>query len=190
MHPVPYKRYCFSHHDPLTLDEALATIQLMRYEKKVNKKSYWTTLWFGGTMEGGKVEEKKDPTTLLGYTLNEMSKDIVLRPWNLFLIAALGLWITTAPNVLGYSGTMGNSNHVAGALIVTFAVISMSEVGRPLRYILILFGLWLIAAPWVIGTDHEMAMWNGVISGIALILLSLPKGKVEDKRGGFDKYIV
>ena len=53
-----------------------------------------------------------------------------------------------------------------------------------------LFGLWLIAAPWILGTDNNMAMWNGVICGIILIPLSLPKGKVEDKRGSFDKYIV
>ena len=174
---------------PFAIDEVVATAQLMRYEKKVRNTSYWKTFWFGGTMEGGEIEEAKDPKILLKHTLKESGKDILLRPWNLFLVILLGFWITAAPTFLGYSGTIANSNHVAGALIVTFAVIAMSEVGRPLRYILILFGLWLIAAPWILGTDHNAAMWNGVISGLVLIPLALPKGKVEDKRGGFDKYI-
>ena len=57
-------------------------------------------------------------------------------------------------------------------------------------WVVILFGIWLIAAPWIFGTDNSTAMWNGVISGIVLIPLTLPRGKIEDKRGGIDKYLV
>ncbi|AHM62469.1 vitamin k epoxide reductase [Flammeovirgaceae bacterium 311] len=174
---------------PFTIDEVLATAQLMRHEKKVRKTSYWKSLWFGGTMEGGEIEEKKNPETLIGHTLRESSRDLVLRPWNLFIIMAVGFWVAAAPGILGYSGGIANSNHVAGALIVTFAVIAMSEVARSLRFIHILFGLWLIAAPWIMGSDNNVAMWNGVVAGIVLIALSFPKGKIEDRRGGFDKYI-
>lgn len=175
---------------PFTIDEVLATAQLMKHEKKERKTSYWTSFWFGGTMEEGKFEEKKDPSTLLENTGREVFKDILIRPWNLFTIMALGIWIMAAPEVLGFSGAIADSNHLVGAIIVTFAVIAMSEVGRTLRYINILFGLWLIAAPWILGTDNNAALWNGVIAGAILIPLCLPKGKVEDKRGGFDKYIV
>ena len=141
-------------------------------------------------MEGGEIEEKKAPHKLLGFTIKESFGELIQRPWNLYLILVLGFWVAIAPAVLGYSGTIANSNHVAGALIITFTVIAMSEVGRPIRYILILFGLWLIAAPWIFSTDHEMAKWSGVIAGVVLILLSLRRGKVQDKRGSFDKYIV
>lgn len=175
---------------PFTIDEVLATVQLMRHEKRERNTSYWTSFWFGGTMKGGKMEEKKDPSNLLELTGKEVYRDLLLRPWNLFLIMVVGMWVMAAPGVLGYSGTIADSNHLAGPIIVTFAVISMSEVARSLRFIFILFGLWLIAAPWILGTDLEMAKWSGVISGIVLILLSFPKGKIEDKRGGFDKYVV
>ncbi|RDV15828.1 dTDP-glucose 4,6-dehydratase [Pontibacter diazotrophicus] len=174
---------------PFTIDEVLATIQLMRHEKKERGTSYWKSLWFGGTMKGGDMEEKKNPETLLELTFSEAYNDLLLRPWNLFLIMLIGMWVMAAPGVLGYSGTIADSNHLAGAIIVTFAVIAMSEVARPLRYLHVLFGLWLIAAPWVLGTDNDTAMWNGVVSGIVIIALSFPKGKVEDKRGSFDKYI-
>jgi hypothetical protein len=174
---------------PFTIDEVLATLQMMKHEKKVRGTSYWKTFWFGGTMEEGELEEKKGPSTLLEKTIKEMSRDILLRPWNLCVILAVGIWIIAAPEVLGYSGTIADSNHLAGAIIVTFAVIAMSEVARSLRFINILFGLWLIAAPWVLGGSQGAAMWNGVISGVVLILLSFPKGKIEERRGSFDKYI-
>jgi len=176
---------------PFTIDEAVATIQLMRDEKSRHNTSYWTPLWFGGTMPQGRIEEKNDPATLLQHTWTEAGKDILHRPWNLFLIMALGIWVVAAPTVLGYSGQMADSNHIAGALIVTFvAVIAMSEVARPLRYVHILFGLWLIAAPWLLGTATAPAKWSGVIAGLLLIPLSIPKGKIEDRRGSFDAYLV
>ncbi|MDX5437727.1 MAG: SPW repeat protein, partial [Pontibacter sp.] len=176
---------------PFTADEVVATLQLMAYEKKERNRSYWNTLWFGGTMQGGRVEEKEDPATLLASTAKDAIGDILIKPWNLFLIIAVGIWITAAPSVLGYpTGTITDNGNIVGALVVTFAVIAMSEVLRPVRFIFILFGAWLIAAPWVLGTDNTAVMWNSIASGAALILLSFPKGKVEDKRGSFDKYIV
>ncbi|GAB3536156.1 hypothetical protein GCM10027443_26040 [Pontibacter brevis] len=174
---------------PFTIDEVLATIQVMRQEKKRRGTSYWTSFWFGATMEGGDMEETKNPETLLEHTFSEVYHDLFLRPWNQFIIMLIGMWIMAAPGVLGYSGQIANSSYLTGAIIVAFAVIAMSEVGRPLRYLQILFGLWLIAAPWVLGTDNDTAMWNSVICGIVLIPLTLPRGKVEDKRGSFDKYI-
>lgn len=175
---------------PFTIDEVLATIQLMRHEKKVRKTSYWTSFWFGGTMEGGNRDENFNPNTLLDQTFKDVYQDIILRPWNLFLILGIGAWTMASPQVLGFSGTMADTNQVAGAIIITFAVIAMSEVARSLRFLNILFGIWLIAGPWIIGADSNVALWNGVVTGVLLILLAFPKGKIVDKRGGFDKYIV
>ncbi|MCC9167568.1 SPW repeat domain-containing protein [Pontibacter harenae] len=175
---------------PFAIDEVLATIQLMRHEKKARKTSYWKTLWFGGTMKGGHIEETKNPETLLDLTLKEVTHDLFLRPWNLIIIMLVGMWVMAAPGVLGYSGTIANSNHLAGAIVVTFAIIAMSEVARPLRYLHILLGLWLVAAPFILGANQDMAMWNSLAAGIIIIPLAFRKGKVEDKRGSFDKYIV
>ncbi|WP_017730885.1 vitamin K epoxide reductase family protein [Nafulsella turpanensis] len=173
---------------PFTVDEVVATIQMIKEERKKGK-SFWELFWFGGTMEGGKMEEKEDPKLLLGNTIRAMGKDLLIRPWNLCLIAIIGIWIMSSPGLLGFKGTMADNNHVAGALIVTFAVISMSEVARIVRYIFILFGIWLIAAPFIFGTEQSMVMWATIISGVLLIPLSFPRGKVEDKRGSYDKYI-
>ncbi len=173
---------------PFTADEVLATVQMMIQEKK-RGKSVWEVLWFGGTMEGGKIEEKEEPKVLLDNTFKSMGRDLLLRPWNLVIITLIGIWVVVAPSVLGFSGTMADNNNLVGALIVMFGIISMSEVMRPARYLFILFGIWLIAAPFILGTDDNAAMWTNLISGAVLIPLAFPKGKVEDKRGSFDKYI-
>lgn len=175
---------------PFSIDEVVATWQLMKYEKKKRNRSYWNTLWLGGTIEGGSIEKTKPPRTLIPMTIKESFNDILIKPWNLLLITIIGIWVMAAPGVFGYSGTIADSNHVAGALVVTFGVIAMSEVARPVRYVHILLGLWLIAAPFIFSPPGNLAMWNGIIAGILLIPLSLPKGKVEDQRGNFDKHIV
>lgn len=96
---------------PFTVDEVLATTQLMLYEKKERNRSYWTTFWFGGTMEGGSVEEVSNPATLLEKTLREAAGDFKSLPWNLLLIIPVGAWIMAAPAVLGYGGgTITDSN--------------------------------------------------------------------------------
>jgi hypothetical protein len=173
---------------PFTADEVLATIQMMRQEKK-RGKSYWQVLWFGGTMEGGKMQEKENPEVLIDKTFASIGKDLLIRPWNLVIITVIGVWVMLAPAVLGYSGKIADSDHLVGALVVMSGIISMSEVLRSVRFINILFGLWLIAATWVLGTNNDAAMWNGVISGALLLALSFRKGKIQDKRGSFDKHI-
>ncbi|HEX6981414.1 MAG TPA: vitamin K epoxide reductase family protein [Balneolaceae bacterium] len=174
---------------PFAIDEVLATVQMMMYEKKEKSRSYRTTFWFGGTMEGGTIKPKKDPSILIKHTFKSMYRDLLDVPWNLFVIMGIGVWIMTAPAVLGYNGTIADSNHFTGAIIVSFAVISMSGVARTLRFIHILFGLWLAIAPWIFGAPSA-AVWNGMIAGVLLILLAFPKGEVKGSRGGFDKHMV
>jgi hypothetical protein len=54
-------------------------------------------------------------------------------PWNLLLCTALGIWLMAAPAVLGARGAAANSDHLAGALVVTWAVIAYGEIVRPVR---------------------------------------------------------
>jgi hypothetical protein len=166
----------------------LATVQLIRYERKQGKP-FWTIFWFGGTMPGGQLKDKKNPETLLGHTLKESMSDLITRPWNLALIMAIGIWIMASPGIFGYQNMMADNHHLTGPIIVTFAVIVMSEVGRPARFIHILFAIWLIASPFILGSESQTATWNSVIVGAVLIPLTLPRGKVTDSHGDFDKYI-
>jgi hypothetical protein len=94
------------------------------------------------------------------------------------------------PLCFGTQGKAADSDHLVGALIVTFAVIAMGEVTRAARFINILFGGWLILAPWLLTGAGASARWNGVIAGVILIVLSLPRGTVRERYGSWNRYIV
>lgn len=46
-------------------------------------------------------------------------------------------------SIFGSTGRAAHRDHLAGALIVSFAVMALSDVGRALRGINVSFGVWL-----------------------------------------------
>ena len=86
---------------------------------------------------------------------------------------------------------MANSDHLLGALVLTTAVIAWAEVARPLRFLNILFGLWLITAPWFLDGGTVAGSLVGILAGIALIALSLARGKrSKEHYGSWDRFII
>ena len=73
---------------------------------------------------------------------------------------------------------------------ITISIIAMAEVGRPLRFINVPFGIWLIAAPWLLTGASTLAAVNGVLAGLLLIGLSLPRGtRSAEHYGGWDRFV-
>ena len=175
---------------PFTFDEVLATIQLL-IRKKKEGKSFWKVFWLGDTWEGeGSEEPPQRGVDIFTVTFKTIWQDLFTKPWNLFLSTLVGLWLMFAPAVFGFGKSLADSNHFVGALIMTFAIISMSEVVRTGRFVNILLAVWIIVSMFIYQTPGDIAMWSQIISGVVLILLSLPRGKVEDQRGSYDQYIV
>ena len=174
---------------PLTLDEVVAMAQFLGQSRREGK-SLWRTFWLGGNLADG-AEDQRAPGfgAAPADMLRAMSWGVTL-PWNLLLSVALGLWLMLAPAVFGTQGAAANSDRVMGALVVTIAMIALAEVGRPVRFINILFGAWIIFAPWLLSGASTVAGWNDVIVGVALILLSLPRGVVREHYGSWNRYIV
>ena len=86
---------------------------------------------------------------------------------------------------------LAGSDHLVGALVLTTAVIAWAEVARPLRFLNLGFGLWLILAPWLLGGGTLAGSLVGVSSGLALLALSLPRGKRSSEHyGTWDRYII
>ena len=52
----------------------------------------------------------------------------------LFTLTA-GIWLTAAPQVVGYRDPAQSAHHILGPLIATIACISWSEAVRPLRWV-------------------------------------------------------
>ena len=119
----------------------------------------------------GRADGRHDPSGALGVTL----------PWALLASCAVGLWFMFTRLSFGTSGQMANSDHLFGALVVTFAIIAFAEVARPLHFINMAFGLWLIAATWLLtGNFTPFADWAGRAGGILLIALSIPRGRIAN----------
>ncbi len=85
---------------------------------------------------------------------------------------------------------MADSDHLVGALTITVAIIATAEVARPLRFLNALFGASLVAAPWILSGATSAAAWASVALGLALVALSLPRGRrSEEHYAGWDRYV-
>ena len=110
-------------------------------------------------------------------------------PWNLALAALIGLSLLFTRIMLGVDGSLANAHHVIGSLVLTVVSIAAAEVARPVRYLNMLFGAALMAAPFIFGA----AIVTTVISmalGVALIVLSIRRGRIRERYGNWDRLII
>lgn len=172
---------------PATLDEVVAMIQFLVQARREGKP-FWRTFWMGGVIEGG---ERDDKLTRFDWSRPQtMLQPWLTSNWHLLIAAGVGIWLIFAPAVFGTSGRAADSDHLVGALAVTFAVIAMAEVGRTLRFVNVALGAWITLAPWLLTGSVASAKWNDVIAGVALIALSFPRGNVKERYGSWQPYIV
>ena len=174
---------------PYSLDEFVAMGQFLLYSRRQGKP-FWRTFWMGDAMDGGAEDTSKG---LLGSgreVLAEATRGVTF-PLTLWVSIAIGVWLTFTRVSFGSAGAMANSDHLIGALVVTFSIMAFAEVGRALRFINVPLGAWLIVAPWLLdGIASPFAAWNGVISGVLLIGLTIPRGAIRNSYGGWDPYVV
>jgi uncharacterized membrane protein len=169
------------------LDEVIATCQFLLQSRRAGRP-FWSTFW-----KGGEVAASAESLPLRhGSTWQELLSAAGLSsvPWNLLASAALGVWLMFAPAALQTNGAAANSDHVTGALVVTVAVIAIGEIARAARFLNLVFAVWLLAGPWLLSGGTAAAMGNDMAVGAALLLLSLPRGKVTERFGGWDRYVV
>ena len=77
-----------------------------------------------------------------------------------------------------------------GVLIVVISVCCWAEVARAGRYLNLPVSLWLLAAPFLLDGGDTAATINAIACGVAVIGLSLPRGKVLERYGTWERYIV
>ena len=174
---------------PYSLNEFVAMGEFM-LDAQRKGKPFWRTFWTGDAMDGGSTDIDKG---LIGTTREKIREATrgVTYPWTLLLSIAIGVWLTFTRLSFDSFGAMTNSDHLIGALVVTFAIMALAEVGRAVRFINIPFGAWLIAAPWLLdGIASPLATWNSVLCGVLLMGLSIPRGTVRNSYAGWDRYIV
>ncbi len=173
---------------PFAIDEVVAMGQFL-YWSKCRDKPLIRTFFKGGAVEGGK-EDDSDALTSPSALWADTRRGITL-PWTLAASVALGLLLMFTRPLIGTEGTMANSDHVVGALVITVAIIATAEVARALRFVNILFGGWLLAAPFLLDGGSSTATVVSIVFGVALIGLSLPRGRRSDEHyAGWDRYVI
>lgn len=173
---------------PLSLDEVVAMMQLI-VRKKREGLSAWRVFWLGANLpdevpgfEPTRSETWRPRGMLWGFTST----------WSLWLAAAIGVWLMCAPAVfgIGIQEPAADSDHLVGALIIVVAVIALAEVARPARFLNVPLGVWLLVAPWFLDGATPASRASSAVMGAAIVLLSLPLGKLRDHYGSFDELML
>lgn len=174
------------------LDEVVAMGQFLAGARREGKP-LWRAFWVGGTLESYRhaaATPAGEPQRGSLAARLVAAMDLERVPWNLLLSAAVGVWLMSAPAVLRTTATAAASDQVVGALVVTWSVIAFGEVARPARFLNLLMGLWLVAAPWLLSGATGASRWNDLAAGALLIALSFRRGRIEQRFGSWNRYLV
>lgn len=173
---------------PFTVDEVIVTGQFLAAARREGRP-LWRTFWVGGTMRGGEADTR---TPRYGAPIRAMfapSTWGVTVPWTLAASALLGVWVMSLPAVLRSVPPAAHGAHVIGALVVTAAVIATAEVVRVLRLANVLFGVSIAASGWLLSGAGTAAQWNGLLAGLAIVALSVPRGRIRERYGAWQSWI-
>lgn len=174
---------------PYSFDELLATLQFLRARKRAGQ-SLLRVFFCGDTSPGATHLPRDEFAQPASRALREMWTGGVGLPWTLALSIALGVWLMFTRLTLGTGATQADSDHLLGALIVTVSVAALAEMARPLRFLNVVFGVALIGAPWLFDGGSMLADWAGVLAGLALIALAVPRGVVRCRYGSWDRWVI
>ena len=174
---------------PYSFDELFATSQFL-YRRWKAGRPLLRVFFFGDTDEGGRRCGPDDFSMPPGAMVKDMFGGGVNVPWNLALTILIGVWLMLTRLTLGTEGAMANADHLIGALLITISVTAFAEVARPLRFANALLGAALVGTPFLFDGGSTIASALSIALGLALIALSLPRGRVKGHYDGWDRYIV
>jgi uncharacterized membrane protein len=168
----------------LTLDEMVAVCQYMA----TIKQKFWKIFWKGGTYEGPldtrspplNVKWRKNVTAMLwGITC----------PWHLLISVLLGGLLMFAPSYLTVHRLLADNDHIIGAMVATLSFMSMAEVFRSVRFLNIGLAIWVIVFSLFFISDNHSHILFHLFWGVLVILASLPKGKIQESYGSWNRYV-
>jgi hypothetical protein len=141
-------------------------------------------------MEGGHMDAGNEFRGSLGAVFQQILQTGVRFTWTMATSVAVGIALMFTRIIFDTTAGAADSDHVIGSLVVTFSIMALSEVGRPLRFANIILGAWLVVAPILVTGYSSVAAAASVIGGVLLILLALPLGPIESRYGDWDQWIL
>ncbi|MBS1604516.1 MAG: vitamin K epoxide reductase family protein [Bacteroidetes bacterium] len=177
---------------PLEVDEVIAMGQHMVQATR-NGEPFWRVFWLGG-QPVEKNEDKRSPKVL---SFADQPRKIVRAsvwgmsiPPTLAVATVAGIALLFAPGIWHIPiGTMAaHVFYITGALIVVCSVISMGEVVRVIRWVNLPAGLTVAVVPWFFDAGRNLGV-TGSLIGLLVCLLSVPRGRITETYGLWQKYI-
>ncbi|MDH5823729.1 vitamin K epoxide reductase family protein [Luteimonas sp. RD2P54] len=178
---------------PYSLDELIATGQFLLRRRRAGR-SLLQVFFTGDTDEGDadtpRTAERAGEFDMgpLRVARDTLGGNVAPR-WNLLACIAIGVWLMCTRLTVGAEGAMADADHLIGSLVITAAVIAFAEVARPVRLVNIGLGAALLVVPFVVGAGAA-SLWSSLVCGAALIALSLPRGPVRMRYGGWNRLLV
>jgi nucleoside-diphosphate-sugar epimerase len=182
---------------PYSLDEVLATCQFLRRRVRAGQ-SWLRVLFLGDTDElptpvaGGAPPAQGDGDEFNrspGVVLASMLGGGVSLPWNLGLASVIGLSLLFTRETLGAAGALADAHHILGCLVLTVCAVAAAEMARPARLLNAVIGVGLLLSPLVFHAD-SLTVAVSLTLGIALVLLSIRRGPIEERYGLWNRLLV
>ena len=106
--------------------------------------------------------------------------------WPQVVGVIVGVWLMAAPSRLNLGQVPSNHEHIVGPILAAAGLVSMAEVTRGARWLVLATGLWLIAGPFVLGywAAETTAGRNEIICGACAAGAALFRGRIRRHRGG------
>jgi nucleoside-diphosphate-sugar epimerase/uncharacterized membrane protein len=172
---------------PYSFDEILATLQFLTARRRQGK-SLWHVLLRGDTIEGGNADYSDNFETRPAAVLREMLRGGVSVPWTLAASIGLGIVLMSSRLLFETTGLAAHNDHVIGSLVITFSIMALAEVARPLRLVNAVFGVWLLASPLLFEGYWGAGGAVSMLAGLLLFVLALPTGTISSHYGAWDRY--
>jgi uncharacterized membrane protein len=167
------------------MDEVLASLQFLRrsYERH---PPLWRVFWHGAheSYDNPKTIAQRSESDQTCPSLAASSKSGGLAVWTQLLVAVVGVWITSLPDVMGYEGPERLNDQIVGPLIVSAAVIAAAETTRAVRWVNVMLGGWLVIAPLVLQYEPLHLGVRSSLLGIVVGGLSWLSGARTQELGG------
>ncbi|WP_281982804.1 vitamin K epoxide reductase family protein [Thalassorhabdomicrobium marinisediminis] len=173
---------------PYAVDELIATCQFLGRRKRAGAPVL-RVLLTGDTDDGPDEQRDESFERPVGTVLRDMLGGGVNATWGLAASAAIGLWLMFTRLTLGTEGTLANTDHLIGALALTIAVSAMAESIRAARLLNVCLGAALIICALVMEASW-LQSGADIVAGVALMLVSLPRGPVRHSYGGWSRVVV
>ncbi|MCF7982919.1 MAG: NAD-dependent epimerase/dehydratase family protein [Thiohalocapsa sp.] len=179
---------------PYSYDELLATGQFLAQRRRQGKPLLRVFL-FGDTADGtGADQPSEDRPSEFDRPARAVLGDIfgggVSLPWTLAVSTLLGVWLMCTRLIFDTAGAQAHSDHLLGALVVSFSVAALGEAGRSLRLFNLVLGMAVMGAPWMLDGGSLTADVAGVAVGAVLIALAIPRGRIRCRYGDWDKFVI